>query len=353
MKVLFVFYVPSGGMETLNRSRCRALRHYGIEADCLYYEWGAGLQNASGFPLYVTCEDHEIQELLQERAYDVIVVTSDYLSFERFRRLGFTGKLVLEIQGYSSKEVAREQLTLGRPAILAHASALLNPNTPYIAALFKELFAAIPQFHFNNCIDTASFTYQKTDPPAAPAIAWIGRLEDNKNWREFLYLGHSLTYDYPQLELWMFEDSNLSIASEREKFVELTKRLGLEQRLKLLANVPNHDMRAFYSLVGDSGGFLCSTSKVEGAPLSVLEAMSCRCPVLATNSDGTASTIIHNVTGKNYVQGDMVQAVREARELMQNAKLRSRIRGRAQAHVREGFNLDVYCHHFIQMLKAI
>ncbi|WP_376768255.1 glycosyltransferase [Paenibacillus alginolyticus] len=46
------------------------------------------------------------------------------------------------------------------------------------------------------------------------------------------------------------------------------------------------------------GGSLYSTSKVEGAPYSILEAMSCRCPVLTSDSDGVSSAVIHNQTGK-------------------------------------------------------
>ncbi|MEC0298328.1 MULTISPECIES: glycosyltransferase [Peribacillus] len=37
---------------------------------------------------------------------------------------------------------------------------------------------------------------------------------------------------------------------------------------------------------------------VEVAPFALLEAMSCKCPVLTTDSDGEGSPIIHNQTGK-------------------------------------------------------
>lgn len=36
MKVLFTFFNPSGGMETLNRVRCAALTARGIECHMLY-----------------------------------------------------------------------------------------------------------------------------------------------------------------------------------------------------------------------------------------------------------------------------------------------------------------------------
>ncbi|MGG3740019.1 hypothetical protein [Paenibacillus chibensis] len=74
MNVLFVFYVPSGGMDTLNRLRCKALKKYGIHASCLYYYWGAGVQNNDEIPMYITNNDDEIRGILAAGNYDVIVV---------------------------------------------------------------------------------------------------------------------------------------------------------------------------------------------------------------------------------------------------------------------------------------
>lgn len=352
-RVLFVFYVPSGGMETVNRQRCQALRRYGIQAECLYYEWGAGLQNKVDFPVYVTNHDEEIVSLLQQKNYDAIVVTTDHTSFPRFRRLGFQGKLVLEIQGYGSVDTAEKQLRAAAPIIHAHASALMNPKTPHIATLFQKYCSPIPQFHFNNCFDTRSFTYQPAQCPEFPILAWIGRIEDNKNWREFLYIAHSLRFYEERLQIWMFEDHHLSRPEERKQFVDLVNQLHLKEAMEIRSNVPNQDMASFLSRIGDSGGLLCSTSKVEGAPLSILEAMSCRCPVLASSSDGVQTSLIHNVTGKIYPLGNMGQAVLEARELMRNEPLRESIRDKAQQHVQTEFHPEKYCQQFIEMLEAI
>lgn len=353
MKVLFVFYLPSGGVDTLNRLRCKALKKYGIHASCLYFRWGAGVQNNHEIPMYITNNDDDIRAILAAENYDVIVVTTEHKSFPRFRELGFTGKLVLEIQGYGSKENARIKLIEAIPNVNGYADALLNPCTPHIAALYQELFPHIPQFHFPNCFDSESFTYLPLAKPEHPVIAWLGRLEDNKNWREFLHIGHQLSYYFPELQLWMFEDSNLSQLSEREQFEQMVNNLGLRSRLTLRSNVAHSQMQYFYSSIGDSGGFMCSTSKVEGGPISVLEAMSCRCPVLATNSDGVALCVRHNETGKNYMLGDVAQAVEEALDLMLNTERRENIRVNAQRMIQSEFNPDLYCLNFIRMLNEI
>lgn len=353
-RVLFVFYVPSGGMETVNRQRCRALRRFGIEAECLYYRWGAGLQNKTDFPVYVTDEDDEIRRLIQTRRYDCIVVTTDYASFPRFRRLGYEGKLVLEIQGFGSVDTAEKELRAAVPIVRQHAAALMNPNTPHITALFQQLYPAIPQFYLNNCFDAEAFSYRpSSQKQKEPAVAWVGRIEDNKNWREFLYIAHSLLFYDRSIQIWMFEDHYLSSPAERGIFESLVDRLQLRSRLKLRSNVPNREMIHYYSSIGDSGGFLCNTSKVEGAPMSILEAMSCRCPVLASGSDGIVSCIKHNKTGKSYVLGDIGQAVREGRELMLNKPLRNGIQTQALQLVKSEFHPDKYSREFMNMLQTI
>ncbi|GGF89709.1 hypothetical protein GCM10010913_08890 [Paenibacillus aceti] len=311
------------------------------------------MQNPSDFPIYITEDDYETKQILDRGNYQTIIVTTDHKCFERFRNLGYYGKFILEIQGYGPKEVARQKLTEAIPIVNTHASALLNPRTPHIAALFNELYPYIPHFNFNNCFDSDHFTYQPVYSPQHPIIAWVGRMEDNKNWREFLVIGHQLSHYYPDLELLMFEDINLSIPSEREQFMQIASYLNLHSRIRLLSNVPNSDMKYYFSTVGESGGFLISTSKVEGAPQSLLEAMSCRCPVLATDSDGVATSIIHNVTGKSYALGDIGQAIIEARDLIENHARREYIRDSAYHHIRTEFGIEQYCNNFIHMLHSI
>ena len=108
-----------------------------------------------------------------------------------------------------------------------------------------------------------------------------------------------------------------------------------------IKDVPNNEMANYFSMIGESGGFLCSTSKVEGAPYSLLEAMSCKCPVLTTDSDGVKSSIIHNQTGKYYTLGNVDEAVKEAKELIVDSQLREYIRINALQHVKINFSNEL------------
>jgi glycosyltransferase involved in cell wall biosynthesis len=353
MNVLFVYYIASGGMDTLNRQRCLALRRHGVNGHCLYYQWGAGLSNAGDIPTFVTNSDQEIKAILDQGGYSAVIVTTDYYSLLRFRNLGFTGKMLLEIQGLGLKDTARKELLKAQAYVHAFANGLMNPNTPHIAALFHELFPYTPKFMFNNPFDAARFHYHAWPKHPRRVAAWMGRLEENKNWREFLHIGFLLAQRYDRsLVLWMFEDANLAQPGEREAFNELVHQLGLGPYLQLFSNVPHAEMENYLSVIGDSGGLLCSTSIMEGQPYSILEAMSCRCPVLTTDSDGVTNSVHHNVTGKYYSLGSLQQALYEAIDLMENIPLREQIRATAFHHVQTYFSPDLYCVHFLQMLHA-
>jgi glycosyltransferase involved in cell wall biosynthesis len=353
-KILFVFYVPSGGVETLNRQRCAALKSYNIEGHSLYYQKKRDLLNPSDGRIFIGKDPEMIKRVLREGKYSAIIVISDYQILPLFRKLGYEGKLIIEIQGLGSKERAREFLTQGKSIIEAHADALLNPKTPHIEKLLHELFPSTPKFSFNNCFDTSTFQYTQTKESTNPIIGWTGRIVDNKNWREFLHIGHRLIKQVnPNIQLYMFEDPTLGNPDERKRFFQLIRTLGLQKNLSLLHHVHHDKMPNYFSAMGDSGGFYCSTSKVEGAPYSVLEALSCRCPVLTTDSDGVRSAIIHNQTGKYYTLGNIQEAVKEAKELMTSLKKREEIRDAGLKHVQNHFHPNQYSLHFIQMLTSI
>ncbi|MFJ7991867.1 glycosyltransferase [Peribacillus frigoritolerans] len=81
--------------------------------------------------------------------------------------------------------------------------------------------------------------------------------------------------------------------------------------------------------------------------------MSCRCPVLSSDSDGVSSSIIQNQTGKFYSLGNISQAVNEGMDLMANHQLRESIRTQGTTHVTTLFTPEQYSTQFISMLNSL
>ncbi|ALS29302.1 family 1 glycosyl transferase [Paenibacillus sp. 32O-W] len=355
MKILFTYYIPSGGIETLNRLRCQALRQRGIEAEQLYLWDGAGKQNIRDIPTYFMNDQQQLAGLVHARQYDAIVVTCDHFMLERLRGGGYPGTLIYEAQGLESVEAANSTLEFASMFVRSHAQGVIAPPTSHLMQLFQKYFGDFPRFHIQNMVDTNRFSYVHApdlNPSEAPILMWVGRLETNKNWRYFLEIGAALAAHVPNLQLWMFEDANISEPGERVHFQATVASLGLGRRLKVFSNMPHDHMPHYFSVTGYSGGMLVSTSKAEGFGYAVAEAMSCRCPVLATDSDGVRHFIDHDVTGK-FMTASVHDAVRQALDLMRNAPLRKSVIAQGEARIRTLFTPERYVSDLINVMRAL
>ncbi|MFF2910978.1 glycosyltransferase family 4 protein [Paenibacillus sp. NPDC057934] len=352
MKVLFTFYVPSGGVETLNKLRCESLQRSGIECHLLYLMPGSGEDNGAAFPTFIGSTDEEITKIIKSNYYDAIVVTSDIFLLERLRMLGYRGILIYEAQGLGKRNEAKELITVAVPYLQSFCNAILIPPTDHLMELFMQICPWMRRFIIPNIVDVHTFNHIPNDPPADPVLAWVGRLESNKNWREYLEIAYRLRSHKPNLHLWMFHDPSLAGVGESEKFETMLQLLGLQDRLSVFTNIPNGTMPVYFSSIVNSGGLLLSTSITEGFGYAVAEAICCTCPVLSTDSDGVRSFIVHNQTGKFYPLGDIDTAVTEALELMDDDKLRSRIRKQGRDHMVTSFGSGQYSHSFREMLNS-
>jgi glycosyltransferase involved in cell wall biosynthesis len=359
MKVLFVFIVPSGGVDTLNRLRYRALLQKGIYSHFLYFQSGSGSSDhPPEIPVFYASEPPAIRHILDYYSFDCIVLTSFFLQLALFRELGYTRPLVYEIQGFGPPEHARLNLTDARPYIAAHANAILYPSTPYIGELLQEIYPDKPQFSFANpfdpkLYDRGRFAYPPHPPLSYMPLAWLGRLEDNKNWKDFLLIGNEVIRQGLNVRLWMFSDPSLAAPGEKELLHQWTIGLGLKPYLIHHHNVANSLMPYYYHLISSSGGAVCMTSKAEGAPYVALEALSSGCPVVTSNSDGVASAIIDGKTGLYYMHGDLKTASDQTVRLLTNQKLRKCLVAEGKKHVRKEFSMAKYASRFSDMLSAI
>ncbi|KGE20719.1 glycosyltransferase family 4 protein [Paenibacillus wynnii] len=352
MKVLFTFYLPSGGVETLNRLRCESLQQNGIECHVLYLKPGSGGHNQANFPVFITSEDHKIKEILMNEQYDAIIVTSDYLMLEHLRELGYNGILLYESQGLGTRDYAEKLIKDAIPYLQTYCNAVLIPPTDHLLELFITMCPWLHRYVIPNIVDVNSFRYIPAEPPKDPVIAWVGRLERNKNWPEYLEIAARIRRSKPNLHLWMFHDPDLAAEGEAEQFNISLHRLGLHDRLNVFTNIPNEVMPVYYSSIASSGGFLLSTSVTEGFGYAVAEALCCTCPVVSTDSDGVRSFIIHNGSGKFYPLGNIEAAVAEGLEVMDNPAVRSNIRQQGRAHMVANFGTGPYARSFREMLNS-
>lgn len=360
MKILFTYYIPSGGVETLNRQRAGALTKREVECHFMY-QWPNRSSNESmNAPLstsnsrvYVTDHDDEIKAILDRERFDAVIVISNYLMLERIRRLGFAGPIVFESQGLGTIEQAMGTLLEALPFIHSCCNAVLYPRTDHMKRLFHALYPDIKRFSFHNCLDPKLFSHRSLPKLDRPVIGWVGRIERNKNWRAFLRMADAWMKQHPELTIWIFYDGTVYEEDEMADFKRDLQKYHFGSRLVQYTNEPLDKMADYYSQIGDSGGFVCSTSITEGFGYALIEAMSCRCPVLASDSDGPRSFIHHNRTGKMYPGDDERAGIQEGLAYLSRSNQRESIRKRGQKHVRQHFSPETYAEHFLKMLNEI
>lgn len=342
-------------METLNRQRFKALTEKGITLHFLYLHEGTGLQNKLNTNIFVTNEDAKIKEIIEREQYNAIIVCSDHVLLQRIKSFGYEGIVVYEVQGLgnSKRQVRKFLQFIARERINQFSDAILYPKTEHLSELIEELYPHKQKFSFHNCLDTDHFRYRRNATYQKPIVGWIGRIEKNKNWQGCFAIIKQLLHSFPNLKLWMFVDDTLTRPSEKRRFENLLTKMQLTNVVKPHNNVPHDQMPHYLSQIANSGGFLLSTSRLEGFGYAVLEALSCQCPVLTTDSDGVRSIVIHNQTGKLFAYGNTRQAVKEATALMTDLNLRKNIVERGEKYVKQHFSLDQYATHFIAMLQTL
>jgi L-malate glycosyltransferase len=353
LKVLFIFSIPGGGLQTLNNERKSALSRKGLDCHFLYFKKPIHEVFLKTDHVYITDKDEEIKNLLLMNQYDAVIVCTYFEYLQRVRHLGYQGKVIFEIQGLGSRKTTEAWLEKSKPIVLAHADAVLYPRTKFLDELIKKAFPDKKLFSFHNCIDTNLFTNVEVPPINHPVVGWVGRLETNKNWKEFLMIGAALSQMIPEIQLWLFHDPTLCSREARKSFSRWVKKLKLTNNLVIYENIPRNQMPKFYSSMAKSGGLLCSTSRQEGFGYAVLEAMCCKCPVLATKSEGVESFVVHNLTGKLYEVENINMAVSAAKDLIENTRLREKIIQHSDQLVNKLFTPNQYCDHFMQMLNQI
>ena len=121
---------------------------------------------------------------------------------------------------------------------------------------------------------------------------------------------------------------------ERQSLEQEAARLGIDEVV---------DFRGFCT---DTAGELraldvfAMSSRYEGLPLALLEAMACAIPVVSTAVNGVPEAVISQECGLLVDRGDEAQLAAALLRLVRDAGLRQRMGARAKARVEEAFTLD-------------
>jgi len=198
----------------------------------------------------------------------------------------------------------------------------------------------------HNAVDVAGAPRSRHERPV-PRLISVGRLKAPK---DFLTLVRALA----ALPAGSFDALIVGDGPDRAELETEIRRLGIEESVELSGerdDVPK--------LLAGSDVFVLS-SRSEGLPVSVLEAMAAELPVVASAVGGLAELVEDGATGLLVPAGDERALTEALRRLIDDADLRRSMgaagRGRAETdfdlNAFRGAHLDLY-HRQLELAGAV
>ena len=180
----------------------------------------------------------------------------------------------------------------------------------------------------HNAVDVAAAPRSRHDRPAPRLIA-VGRLKAPK---DFLTLIRALTAlpDVP------FEVLIVGDGPDREDLETEIRGLGLESRVRLAG-----ERSDVAELLAGSDVFVLS-SRSEGLPVSVLEAMAAELPVVASDVGGVSELVVDGETGMLVPPDNETALAAALGRLVENRELRKTLGAAGRARAGELFDLDAF-----------
>jgi colanic acid/amylovoran biosynthesis glycosyltransferase len=136
---------------------------------------------------------------------------------------------------------------------------------------------------------------------------------------------------------------------ERTSLEKLIHDLGLRQNVTLLGHIPRTKLAMYYEICN----LVVLTSKSEGVPLALMEAMAHGRTVLAPSITGIPELVVDGVTGFLYQPGSIEDFVAKIETINNSRSALRSIQYRARRHVLENFNRATNLAEFAEIFPAL
>jgi len=202
----------------------------------------------------------------------------------------------------------------------------------------EERLPAKKVFVIPNGIDTERFQFSESSkrewrqrigiPYDAPTVGVVAALRPEKNLELFVRAAEATVKEMPNAHFVIAGDG-----PERNALEQLTEAAGLAGRLHFLGSVA--DIPGVLSMID----VFSLTSHVEAKPVSILEAMACGRPVVATDVGSVSESVVHEQTGLLVAAGDRDSLAASWIEYLSNLKLCQSVGRTARRHVVDNSSL--------------
>jgi glycosyltransferase involved in cell wall biosynthesis len=330
MRVLFVYkFLTMGGVEAVLGVRLNGLSEWGVDSHAWFLFDGPGrviFKNVAD-RVHVGSTGY-LRQFLQRQSFDLISSFDTEEVFPILSRLRESPPLVIEVHSPYPENLEYLRFLGTLPV-----AAFFVPSRYQAQVVKRKLDVDVPFRIIPNPL-AAAFEIQPMEfshPPTRPVVAWIGRLDDLKNWKEFIQIAGVLRKRMSNIEFWIVGSSGGEDIGHA--LYRLAYREGVLDRLKWFRGLPHENMPKLLDAVRTSGGVVVSTSRGESFGMTVAEGMARACAVVVPSEGPFREFVSDGVHGRVYRLGSVKDGASKIETLLDDDGIRSECGKRGRASI--------------------
>jgi len=353
VKLLSLYqYGAWGGVESQLVNRSRAWRTVpDLEAHFVFLE-DHGIGAAFGDYPHVRFipEEAGLAEYIAAEGFDAISVIDTPKAYPALRQAEFGGAIINEAH---TTYYFLEYLRALRDDPPMHAVVTVSEYLRQRLLTEFQFEGVRPVHVVPSGLDLDLFRYREPDRQApGPVFLWVGRVDDHKNWQDYLITAALIGAEMPEAEFWLIGGQTASDEAVAE-MIEGAAAYGPGGRLRWIQEVDYHLMPRYYSLAAASGGSLLITSSNESFGMIAAEALACRCPVIATRVGALPELLVGPLAQGLYEFGAVDEAAGLALRFARDAALRRSLQDFGDEHVRAHHDVKQAALGYLAVIEAI
>lgn len=173
-------------------------------------------------------------------------------------------------------------------------------------------------------------------------LLFVGRLSAAKGINYLIKALLEIIKEFPETNLVI-----IGAGQEKKEFEILADELDLKQKVNFLGGIANQELPKYYQ----KADVFVLPSLTEGTPVSVLEAMSSGCPVVATKVGGVPAIIENRKSGLLINPCSSEEISRAVIDILSDNDLRNSIVKKARKIIKERYDWSVAVNRFKNIYK--
>ncbi len=274
-----------------------------------------------------------------------MIGTFHSLGHVRHRTLEKFEKEDINIENFKERLIAEKEIMEATNAIIATSPPEKRDIMHYYDFKLEDKIKIIPcgvnlkrfrKINFENARDYINH-FSKEDK----IILYIGRIDWRKGIETLIKAFPLVSKRMPKLNLNVMivggkigKRGNISDKKEISRLKNIAKELNIEKRILFLGRRDQKKLRYYYS----AGDIFVTPPYYEPFGMTVLEAMRCGLPVIASNVGGLSYIIKNRRTGIFFPPGNHKILARKIIQLFENKRLRNKLTKKAEYMVKENYS---------------